>query len=151
MRLYFLVPILLGLFASNAAHATEKCGSNKESECTVSLGSYYAVEPEAADNGKRPAVIFFHGGGGWGSRIFKLRAKMAETFTKRGYVVLAPNGKKRPGSRFGPGWAFIPQFEPHRDDAAFTREMLDDAEKRFNIDRSRVLMTGYSIGGSNTS
>ena len=29
--------------------------------------------------------------------------------------------------------------------------MLDDAEKRFNIDRDRVLMTGYSIGGSNVS
>ena len=151
MPFYFLAPLLLGFFFVNTAHAAEKCGANKDNACSVPLGSYYAVEPKTAGNEKRPAVIFFHGGGGWGSRIFKLRAKMTETFTKRGYVVLAPNGKKRPGSRFGPGWAFIPQFEPHRDDAAFTREILDDAEKRFNIDRSRVLMTGYSIGGSNTS
>lgn len=151
MPLYFLAPLLLSIFFANAAQAIEKCGDHEDSLCNVPLGSYYAVEPETAGDEKRPVVIFFHGGGGWGSRIFKLRAKMAETFTNRGYVVLAPNGKKRPGSRFGPGWAFIPQFEPHRDDAAFTREILADAEKRFNIDRTRVLMTGYSIGGSNTS
>ena len=52
---------------------------------------------------------------------------------------------------WGPGWAFIPQFPPHRDEVAFTREVLDDAERRFNIDRGRVLISGDSIGGSITS
>ena len=103
---------------------------------------------ENVSKNKRPAVVFFHGGGGWGSRIFKLRKKMTADFTRRGYVVLAPNGKKRPGSRFGPGWAFIPQLPKQRDDLAFTRQILADAESRFDIDRDRVLLAGYSIGGS---
>lgn len=76
---------------------------------------------------------------------------MTDAFTDRGYVVIGMNGSKRPGSKWGPGWAFIPQFPPHRDEVAFTRGVLDDAEVRFNIDRDRVLIAGYSIGGSITS
>lgn len=140
-----LAALVLGLAASSAASAD--CGG-AENACSVSLGTYFAVEPDTASDKKRPVVLFFHGGGGWGSRIFKLRRQMTADFTARGYVVLAPNGKKRPGSRFGPGWAFIPQFPPHRDELAFTREILADAETRFNVDRKQVLMTGYSIGGS---
>lgn len=124
------------------------CG-DAQTACTVELGSYHIALPEGS--GPHPAVVFFHGGGGWGTRIFKLREKMTADFTARGYAVIAPNGKKRPGSRFGPGWAFIPQFTPHRDDRAFALQVLADAERRFAIDRSRILMTGYSIGGSLTS
>lgn len=132
------------LFPSKAA----ACGG-PEDACTVELGSYFAMMPEGA--GPHPTMVFLHGGGGWGSRIFKSRVKMAEAFVASGYVVLAPNGKKRPGSRFGPGWAFIPQFEPHRDDLAFVRQVLTDAQTRFAVDRDRVLLTGYSIGGSQVS
>jgi len=150
LRFIALFALLAAGLTATAPRTLYACGG-PEDACAVSLGTYFAVEPEAAAQTKRPAVIFFHGGGGWGSRIFKLRAEMTRDFTRRGYVVLAPNGKKRPGSRFGPGWAFIPQFEQHRDDLAFTRQILDDAERRFDIDRSRVLITGYSIGGSLTS
>ncbi|MEM8794875.1 MAG: alpha/beta fold hydrolase [Pseudomonadota bacterium] len=130
------------------AIADEICGATEETACEVPLGSYYAVMPEASEGGKKPAVIFFHGGGGWGSRIFKSRAQMTEDFLARGYAVIAPNGKKRPGSRFGPGWAFIPQLPKQRDDLAFLKEILEDVQTRFDIDRDRILLTGYSIGGS---
>lgn len=126
------------------------CGG-PDAACEVPLGSYFVSEPENSSTAPRPAVFFFHGGGGWGSRIFKIRAQMTADFNARGYVVIAPNGKKRPGSRWGPGWAFIPQFEPHRDDLAFTREIISDAADRFNIDPQAILMTGYSIGGSRVS
>lgn len=145
-----VIVFALNAVASNPTRAAE-CGFRKESLCEVPLGSYYALEPQAKSDGPRPAVIFFHGGGGWGARIFESRKEMADDFAKRGYVVIAPNGKKRPGSRFGPGWAFIPQFEPHRDDLAFVKEVIKDASNKFNIDRDRILMTGYSIGGSLTS
>ncbi|MEM8811284.1 MAG: dienelactone hydrolase family protein [Pseudomonadota bacterium] len=135
------------VLSHQSADAQELCGG-PDQPCAVPLGTYFAALPDEQTEAKRPVVLFFHGGGGWGSRIFKLRQTMTADFNRRGYVVIAPNGKKRPGSRFGPGWAFIPQFPPHRDDLAFTREILDDAEARFGIDKSRVLMTGYSIGGS---
>lgn len=142
----FLTASILSGFAISVSAA--ECGFNKDSLCEVASGSYYAVEPERGFAGKRPVVFFFHGGGGWGARIFKLRKEMTEAFVERGYVVIAPNGKKRPGSRFGPGWSFIPQFPPQRDDLAFTREIIEDAEAKFQIDTSRILITGYSIGGS---
>lgn len=126
------------------------CG-DVEQACEVTLGSYFVAEPEDASDQPRPAVFFFHGGGGWGSRIFKLREQMTADFTARGYVVIAPNGKKRPGSKWGPGWAFIPQLEPHRDDLTFTKQIIADAADRFNIDTQAILMTGYSIGGSRIS
>ncbi|MGB0505033.1 MAG: alpha/beta hydrolase family esterase [Pikeienuella sp.] len=143
-RLLFLLSAL-----SLAAGAAKACGGPDDA-CETPLGSYFAVKPEATE-GHRPAVIFFHGGGGWGSRIFTMRKEMADAFTKRGYVVIAPNGKKRPGSKFGPGWSFIPQFPPIRDEVAFTREIIADAADKFSIDASRVVITGYSIGGSLTS
>ena len=126
------------------------CGA-ADTACEVPLGSYFAALPDTPSARPAPAVLFFHGGGGWGSRIFSIRAQMTADFTARGYVVLAPNGKKRPGSKWGPGWAFIPQFEPHRDDLAFTRQVINDARERFNIDPQTILMTGYSIGGSRVS
>jgi len=143
--------LLAGLLAVSPAAApaaaAETCGGPKQ-PCEVDLGTYFVAEPAGARDELRPVVIFFHGGGGWGSRIFKKRRQMAADMTARGYVVIAPNGTKRPGSRFGPGWAFIPQFERRRDERAFTLQILGDAERRFGIDRQRVLLTGYSIGGS---
>ena len=84
---------------------------------------------------------------------FKATVSLVHTLSVLAAVIFIAlcNGKKRPGSKFGPGWAFIPQFEPHRDDLAFVRQVLDDATRRHGIDRARVLMTGYSIGGSQTS
>jgi len=139
--------LALSLSPSDAAGP---CGG-PENACAAPLGTYFVAQPETLSDAPRPAVLFFHGGGGWGSRIFTMRAEMTADFTRRGYVVLAPNGMKRPGSRFGPGWSFIPQFPPVRDEAAFTREILADAAKRFNVDPGRVLMAGYSIGGSLTT
>ncbi|MEM7056270.1 MAG: dienelactone hydrolase family protein [Pseudomonadota bacterium] len=139
----------MGLAAALGTSAKSADCGGADDACELDLGSYYALSPEGP--GPHPAMVFLHGGGGWGSRIFKQRRKMADDFVARGYVVLAPNGKKRPGSKFGPGWAFIPQFEPHRDDLAFVRQVLDDAGDRFGIDRDRVLLTGYSIGGSQVS
>lgn len=153
-----MIPRLLNAFLLGAsccllgtAAQSSQCGATKDTPCDVALGSYYAVEPTTASDSRRPVVIFFHGGSGWGARILNMRKAMTKAFNDRGYVVIAPNGKKRPGSRFGPGWAFIPQFEPHRDDLAFVREVIKDAQTKFNIDPQRVLMSGYSIGGSLTT
>lgn len=157
MRLSRLACAILAAIAACAGspvHAQDEngCGLVEETPCEVALGSYYAALPaQEPGTGKRPAVIFFHGGGGWGSRIFTIRREMAADFTARGYAVIAPNGKMRPGSKFGPGWAFIPQLPPQRDDLAFAREVIADAAARFDIDTARILMTGYSIGGSLTS
>ncbi len=73
---------------------------------------------------------------------------MVSGFLARGWAVIAPDGLARPGSRFGPGWSFHPSRPRQRDELAFTREVLADAARRFDIDRSRVLLAGFSVGGS---
>lgn len=140
----FVLSLALSLVAFSPARSAD-CGGADQA-CQVPDGTYHVALPQG--KGPHPAVMFFHGGGGWGTRIFKLRAQMTADFNARGYAVIAPNGKKRPGSRFGPGWSFIPQLKAVRDEAAFTRQILDDAARRFAIDPARVLLTGYSIGGS---
>ena len=37
---------------------------------------------------------------------------------------------------------------PWRDEGAFARAVLDDLAQRYAVDRKRVLMTGFSRGGS---
>lgn len=138
-----IVFLCIGICLSACAAAA--CG-DRDDACKTSLGSYFVATP--ATPGPHPAVVFFHGGGGWGSRIFTMRAEMTAAFTARGYVVIAPNGKKRPGSKFGPGWSFIPQFPPIRDEGAFTKEVIADTAARFDVDPAAVVITGYSIGGS---
>lgn len=124
------------------------CGS-AQSACQVSSGSYHVALPMAHQTNadKIPAVIYFHGAGGSGARVFNNRA-MTDKITERGYLLIAPNAIPRPGGRFGPVWSFIPGRPAHRDEPAFVEQVLADAEQRFAIDRDRVLVTGFSIGGS---
>ena len=144
MRPFVLAALFSTLLFALPARA-ETCGGPTR-PCATALGTYHAAVPKRP--GPHPLVIFFHGGGGWGTRLFSIRAAMAAEMTARGYIVLAPNGIKRPGSRFGPGWSFLPQFPAMRDEAAFTRQLIADAQRRFGADPTRVLLTGFSIGGS---
>ena len=116
--------------------------------CTVPLGSYHIALPErGAAAGTMPAFLYFHGAGRSGEMIFTL-ADMTRVLTARGFAVIGPNGLERPDSRFGAGWYFRPESPARRDELAFTREVLADAAARFGIDRARVTLSGFSIGGS---
>jgi len=54
----------------------------------------------------------------------------------------------RPGSGFGPGWSFHPERPVQRDELAFAREVIADAAARHGVDPARVILSGFSIGGS---
>lgn len=141
-----LVVVALSIFPSVAEQV---CGLGKN-ECTIELGKYNIELPQRADSAaKIPAMIYFHGAGGSGQRSLRNR-DMVETFIRRGYAVIAPSGLKRPNSRFGPGWSFHPKRRKLRDEMEFAKAILEDASEKFGIDRERVLMSGFSIGGSLT-
>ena len=76
---------------------------------------------------------------------------MGAPILARGYAVIGPNGLKRPNSRFGPGWSFHPDRPKQRDELSFMRDIIDDAVKNHGVDRDRILLAGFSIGGSMTS
>ena len=113
----------------------------------MALGAYRVALPDRpAPPSGHPAVMFFHGAGGSAQALGN--AAMVDAFIARGYAVIAPDGLPRPGSRFGPGWSFHPLRAKLRDERAFAREVLDDAAARFGVDRNRILLSGFSIGGS---
>lgn len=147
MRVISLLLASIVMAYSHTAFAKQSCGLGDDG-CKIELGEYNIELPKRSDPSvKIPAVLYFHGAGGSGKRSLKNR-EMVETFLKRGYAIIAPSGLKRPNSRFGPGWSFHPDRKKRRDELAFTKAMLKDASDKFNLDRDKILMTGFSIGGS---
>ena len=145
-----LVAFASGLAKPAFAQATgPACGTNAQSPCTVALGSYYIALPELPPPpGKlRPVVLFFHGAGGMGTTVLEAGSYL-RPFVEAGYAIIGANGLVRPGNAFGAGWSFRPEGPQQRDELAFARAILADATGRFGLDPKRVLVSGFSIGGS---
>jgi polyhydroxybutyrate depolymerase len=114
----------------------------------TSLGTYRIALPKGdAPEAGFPALLFFHGAGRSGADVIA-RTQMVATFNAAGWAVIAPDGMERPDRPGSRGWFFHPERPSRRDEHAFTQEVLDDAAATQGIDRSRVLIGGYSIGGS---
>ena len=139
MRL--IASLLAACLMGSAAQAG--CAGD-DAACTVPLGDYHIALPES--DGPHGAVIFLHGAGGKGVSATKMRAIL-----NRGYAAIGPQGIKRPGSRFGSSWSFHPEREEIRDEMAFIREIIADAVANHNVDPERLMIAGFSIGGSMTS
>jgi polyhydroxybutyrate depolymerase len=128
-----------------ASPALADCGA-VSGPCLVPMGEYHIALPEG--DGPFPALMMLHGAGGRGEGMVNMLAAAA---TARGYAVIGPQGLQRPGSRFGSSWSFHPEREAIRDEAAFFEEVLSHAAEVNRIDRDRVLVGGFSIGGSMAS
>jgi polyhydroxybutyrate depolymerase len=138
----------LGLAAALwAPPAAAGCGDAPEA-CRIEGGSYHIVLPPGVI-GDVPALIFLHGWGASGEAMLNL-TDMVETALARGYAVIAPDGTPRDG-RSGYGWGFSPDRPGPRDEIAFLKAVRDDAVARHGIDAGRVILGGFSIGGSMAS
>jgi polyhydroxybutyrate depolymerase len=145
-----ILPIvfMLIVLACHAASARENCGRTGP-QCQVPLGEYRIALPDAPPPASGyPALMFYHGAGGSSERTLG-NTGMVDAFLAAGYAVIAADGTERPG-RFGRGWSFHPQRQQIRDELAYSREVIGDAVARFGIDRDRILLSGFSIGGSLT-
>lgn len=148
MRLIFSLFFTV-LALTSPALAKQLCGIGKD-VCVIPSGDYNIELPKRADPETRiPALIFFHGAGGTGRQSLRNRG-MVEIFLERGYAVIAPTGLKRPNSRWGPMWSFHPRRAKQRDELQFAKDVIADATAKFNLDRNKILMSGFSIGGSLT-
>ena len=110
---------------------------------TVSLG-YLLSLPEGYDEDKSkrwPLVLFLHGAGERGADLEKNRAhgpfKELAKGRKIPAIVIAPQCPA------GDWWASEKML-------AVVKGLLDDAEKRYRVDRSREVLTGLSMGGYGT-
>ena len=129
-------------------HAAAGC-AGAEGPCEVASGTYHLALPEGAE-GPVPAVVFLHGWGSGGEAMVE-NMGLAEAVVARGYAFVAPDGLPRGGGRSGRTWAFHPDRPAPRDEAAFLREVVADAAARHGVDPGRVMLAGFSIGGSMAS
>ncbi|MGJ8610763.1 MAG: alpha/beta hydrolase family esterase, partial [Octadecabacter sp.] len=116
--------------------------------CPVGDRDYYAAVPDTGTQ-DAPAVVFVHGAGGSGEGSLR-NTGMVNAFLDRGYVVIAPDGFTREG-RSGRSWGFHPQSGRQAEDIAFLQDVRDDATERFDLDPDRIILAGFSIGGSMTA
>lgn len=119
--------------------------------CEFVQGTYHVQLPDASAGGEdvMPAIVFLHGYGGSGKGSLSITG-MTKAFLGQGYAVIAPDGQPRTGRR-GRTWMMPPWQSPHRDDVAFVAAVADDAARRFGLDRGRMVLAGFSLGGSMAS
>jgi polyhydroxybutyrate depolymerase len=134
----------LFFLAALPAHSQLACG-DPAIDCPTANGSYRLALPAQAA-GPVPALVFLHGWGGSSAGAMKNRAMLA-TLGARGYALIAPEGIRTSPTRSQKNWAVRDGRDYARDDLAFLSEVLKDAATH-GIDRDRVLMTGFSRGGS---
>tara|TARA_R110000824_G_scaffold118960_14_gene272217 strand:- start:354745 stop:355866 length:1122 start_codon:yes stop_codon:yes gene_type:complete len=98
-------------------------------------GGFSLYVPETYDATRAtPLIIAMHGGSGHGRDFLWSWVASART---RGAILIAPTST-------GPTWDFT---APERDNSNILR-MIDYVGEQWNIDRSRMLLTGMSDGGT---
>ena len=133
----FLVFLLFSLFPA----AAWACGP--DSRCEVEGGYYLVSVPDDWDR-KTPLglVVYFHGWNGTPEGTFRNKG-MVRGATKRGAIFVAPFAQTGYWRQIGYGRA-----ERGRDEAAYIRAVMADVHRRWPIDKSRTLASGFSRGGS---
>jgi polyhydroxybutyrate depolymerase len=134
------VVILAGSIDARAACLDDRAA------CKVATGRYHIAWPPGVSRDKKvPAVVALHSWGGTGAGLIQ-SGKMIKVLLSQGYAVIAPEGLAR---REGAGNSWEVQIATaRRNDPAFIKSVADDAAARFNIDRGRMLLVGFSVGGS---
>lgn len=111
----------------------------------------YIVHLPPSYTGKNPvpAVLNFHGGGGTAESQVEI-SDMNQKSDQAGFIVVYPNGVGQFGDKLATWNAGDhccgTAFEKKVDDVDFTRAIIKDLDKRFQIDRSRIYATGFSNG-----
>ncbi len=106
--------------------------------CIVGERGYHVLPPDEWDGKSTlPVLLHFHGWGRQGPVPINHKHIGAVT-RKAGVLLVAPNG-------LGKSWDF---WQPDSRDTGFAKAVLDDVAKRYPIDRSKLLVSGYSWGSS---
>jgi len=109
----------------------------KEIKVKVKL-NYLLYLPKGYDKGKKdwPVLLFLHGGGEVGDDLSKLKKhgppKLIDAGKDLAFIVVSPQTQ-----RFG--------WEPQA-----LHGLLDEVESKYRVDKDRVYVTGFSMGGMGT-
>ena len=120
------------LFAVQAHACTD------QTPCILGDRSYHVKEPDDWDGvSPLPVMLHFHGWGRQGTLTVK-HSRISGATRKRGVLLLGPNGQ-------GGSWSF---WQPGSRDTDFAAAVIEDAAKRYPIDRSQIFVSGYSFGSA---
>ena len=129
----WFAPLLLFLVGSAAALACDVA-----EPCKLGDRSYHVKEPDGWDGVSLLSVLlYFHGWQRTGALPVQ-HHRVSGATRRRGVLLLAPNGRHRT-------WDF---WTSDTDDVAFAAAVLEDAARRYPIDRSQVYVSGYSYGSA---
>lgn len=111
-----------------------------EAPCQLQDGEYYIhLPPEFATEQPRGAILFLHGYRG--KALNEIRNKRFKAVADElGVAFVAVNGVK--GT-----WSFPSSPRDYRNEFEFFDEVLTDLRKRFGVDRTRTMLSGFSSGG----
>lgn len=117
-----------------------------EKPCAVSGGVYRALAPKG--RGPHKTVVYMYGSTGNSRDVTDARF-FQQVVDRFGYALVVPAARDinyRGGVR-STGWSLRNARQKPRDEIAFLRNVLRDAEDRFGIDRDNILFMGQSHGG----
>lgn len=147
MRRFFILSLVVfvaSAFAWKALALADGPAIERTIEVDGRSRKYLAFAPEGA-SGKLPVVLAFHGGGG-NARQFERFSGLNQLAQREGFLVVYPDG-------IGGNWNdgrdsdVVKAQREGIDDVKFIRAMIDEIEKNYSIDRSRIYSTGISNGG----
>jgi len=136
LRIFLALLALVWATATPASEPTGRC--HEETPCQLDNRSYHVKEPDNWDGvTPLPVLLYFHGWQRSGALPVK-HGRISGATRRRGVLLLAPNGRNRT-------WDF---WDSDTDDVAFAAAVVEDAAKRYPIDRSRIYVGGYSYGSA---
>lgn len=136
LKLVFSTILIIIISAGTLRAQSSDCTGN--SICELGDRGYHVLPPDGWDGESTlPVMLYFHGWGRQGPVPLNHK-HVGEATRKTGVLLVAPNG-------LGKSWDF---WRPGSRDTVFAKQVLDDVEKRFPIDRKNLMVAGYSWGSS---
>lgn len=106
----------------------------------------YRLHVPSTYNGKIPLpIIFAFHGTSASASVIEQETSLDRSADSLGFIVVYPEGLHR-GWNIGECCRY--SFKQHVDEAAFVSAMLNDLERGFTVDSTRVYAVGYSDGGT---
>jgi len=138
MKVRLLLSLIALVWANDvpALEPTRPC--HADIACQIGERSYHVKEPDDWDGtSPLPVLLHFHGWMRTGALPVK-HARISGATRRRGVLLLAPNGPHK-------SWDF---WDDGTDDVGFAAAVIEDAAKRYPIDRARIYISGYSYGSA---
>ncbi len=106
--------------------------------------------PRDTSSGPSPVVLVFHGGGGGAEWMANKSRELTRTLSGAGYIVVYMNGSSRRDSEKLRTWNAVHccayAAKKKINDAAYADAVIEELDRRLDIDRTRIFLMGHSNG-----